>query len=59
MVSQTPLVYSPRQFSVTGTIKNTIIADHPLATKEAMMFFFNNEERITLTDSLFFIDEWD
>ena len=48
MVSQTPLLYSPRQFSVTGTESNTMTADQPFATKEAKMFFCSREERFLL-----------
>ena len=48
MVSQTPFVYSPKQFRVTGTMRSTMRADHPLTKKDAMTFFWSREERFWL-----------
>ena len=55
MVSQMPFLYSPRQCSVAGTISSTMMADHPLMRKEAMMFFCKREERCWLMAFLLFM----
>ena len=38
IVSQTPLLYSPRHFKVIGTDRNTTTADHPFSRKDATTF---------------------
>jgi hypothetical protein len=48
MVNHTPLLYSPKHFSVMGTNVNTTIADHPLMMNEKATFFIIRDERLSV-----------